>query len=47
MIVFTIYINGGNAGDFGAYFSCVEMIANHGKNDFANIICFFCGEYVI
>ena len=41
MIVFTIYKNGGNAGVLGASFSCVEMIANRGKNDCANIICFF------
>ena len=31
MIVFTIYKNGGNAGDLGASFSCVEMSANRGK----------------
>ena len=47
VIVFTIYKNGGNAGDFGASFSCVEMSANRGKNDCANTICFFGGEYVI
>ena len=47
MIIFTIYGNGGNAGDLGASFSCVEMMENNGKNDAANIICFYCVEYVI
>ena len=47
MIVFTIYKNGGNAGVLGASFSCAEMIENHGKNYCANIICFYCVEYVI
>ena len=47
MIVFTIYKNGGNAGVFGASFSCVEMCENRAKNDGANIICFSCVEYII
>ena len=47
MIVFTIYKNGGNAGDFGTYFGCVVMCGKQGKNDVASIMCFFCGEYAI
>ena len=47
MIVFTIYKNGGNTGALGASFGCVEMSANRGKNDVANIICFSCVECVI